>query len=78
MATKKLADLGDEVRDPVSGFKGIVVSVIRHLHGCEQVTIQAPVNKEGKWGEAYSVDRPRIEVLKSQKVPTGLQDTGGC
>jgi MinD superfamily P-loop ATPase len=77
MDKPKQADLGDAVVDTVSGFKGIVTSVTQYLHGCEQCGVQAPMLKDGKIGEVYSFDRPRLKVVTKGKIKVGSRETGG-
>ncbi len=77
MVKAKQADLGDEVVDTVSGFRGIVINVTRFLHGCEQCGVQAPVTKDKKLGDSYSFDRPRLRVVTRNKIKVGSQETGG-
>lgn len=34
-----MVELGDFVKDPISGFKGIAVSRHHYLHGCDRISI---------------------------------------
>lgn len=43
-----MVNLGDKVRDTISGFKGVVVSKHHYLQGSTRVTVQPEV-KEGDW-----------------------------
>ncbi len=71
-------NLGDEVRDIVTGFKGVAVGRTTWLSGCDRITIQPKgVNKDGKVYEACSFDIDTIEVLKAKKVKEGQHKTGG-
>lgn len=63
-----MANLGDEVRCKVTGFKGIVTSTSQCLTGCDRAGVRAPMTKEGKMGEEYWFDIPCLEVLKKGKV----------
>ncbi|MFA6882170.1 MAG: hypothetical protein WCQ97_10870 [Aminobacterium sp.] len=63
MEGKKLnIKLGREVRDKVSGFRGIIVGEVKYLYGCHQFCILPPAKnnelKEGQW-----FDEGRIEVV---------------
>ena len=69
--------LGDEVKCKVSGFRGIVTSVTNFLNGCVQVGIQAPVTKDGKFGESWSIDVSQLVVVNAGKVVIKKQDVGG-
>jgi hypothetical protein len=37
--TPGVAQLGDRVRDPITGFEGICVSVIQYMQGCERIGV---------------------------------------
>ena len=70
-------NLGDLVKDSVSGFKGIVVATHNYLNGCTRVSIQPPVDKDGKLPDALSFDEPQVEVIKPKKAKEDNHKTGG-
>lgn len=76
-------ELGDKVRDKVTGFTGIAVSRIFWLYGCNRIGIQPPVGKDGKRPETEYFDEPQCEVVKKGVIKTGLSkhpteaETGG-
>ena len=76
-----MVELGDKVKDPVSGFIGVAVSSHHYLHGCTRISVQPPVDKDGKLPEIQSFDEPQLEVLKTQVVKPdpapSPQRTGG-
>ena len=69
-------NLGDEVRDTITGFEGVVVAVTKWLHGCRRITVQPRTLHEGKVPDTASFDEPQVEVLKSASVAT-TGNTGG-
>jgi hypothetical protein len=70
--------LGDEVRDKVTGFKGIAVGVTKWLTGCDRYVVQPRgVNKDGKIYENQSFDEGTLEVVKTKAIKEGKHDTGG-
>ena len=75
MAVKaKTVELGDNVKDLISGFKGIVVGRTDWLYGCTRFGVQGKMDKEGKVQEAQWFDKPQLvvitkAVMKPQKVP---------
>lgn len=77
MKTTPHVHLGDEVKDTVTGFKGIVTSITEYLNGCRRVGVQPPIDKDGKMPDAYSIDEPQLVITKAGKVKVGPQDTGG-
>lgn len=57
-------ELGDRVRDRATGFTGIAYARTRYLYGCERISIQPPVDADGKLPEQCAFDEPGIEVLE--------------
>jgi hypothetical protein len=72
-----MVQLGDEVKDTVTGFKGTAVAITEWLHGCRRVLIQPVVDKDGKHVDSYQVDEPQVQVLTPKAVERGSNDTGG-
>jgi hypothetical protein len=70
-------NLGDEVKHKYSGVKGIAVSRTTYLSGCDRISIQPKVKKDGSLGDAYSFDEPEIEIIKAKKVRKPQGKTGG-
>ncbi len=61
-------NLGDEVKDIITGLKGIVIGKTKWMYGCNRVIIQPPMDKDGKVPDGYSVDEPQVEVIKPKKI----------
>lgn len=72
-----MANLGDKVRDSVSGFQGVVVAKTMYLNGCTRVGVQPRIGKDGKHPDSATFDEPQLELLKVGAVKTGRRDTGG-
>ena len=72
-----MVNLGDLVKDSVSGFKGIAVSQHTYLNGCDRITVQPSVDIKGKHPDSVTFDEPQLIVLKKQKVSIGQKITGG-
>jgi hypothetical protein len=75
------ANLGDKVKDRVTGFTGIVTSISHYLNGCIRCGVQPEVlEKDGKYPEALNIDIEQLEVLKPAYVvleaatPSGAND----
>lgn len=78
MAKNEKVELGDVVKDRVTGFKGVVVGITRWLYGCDRAIVQPEgINKEGKTYENQSFDAPQLEVVTKKKVTAGDGTTGG-
>jgi hypothetical protein len=61
-------ELGQKVRDKVSGFEGIAVCRHIYLEGCERISVQPLVDKEGKLPEAATFDEPQLEVIEDTEI----------
>jgi hypothetical protein len=67
------AQPGDEVKDIVTGFRGIVTARTSWLHGCDRISITP--NKLGSDGlpvKEQSFDEQRVEIIKRGKVKSTL------
>lgn len=72
----KRIELGDEARDTITGFRGVVVADTKWLHGCRRLTLQPRTLHEGKPVEPLSFDEPQLELIPAQREP-GTGRTGG-
>jgi len=72
-----MVDLGDKVKDTVSGYEGIAVCKCSYLQGCDRIAIQAPVNKKGIKPDWEYFDEPQLKVVKKNVVKQGSRVTGG-
>lgn len=70
-------NLGDKVKDTVSGFAGVVTCRHEYLNGCARLSIQPPVNKDGTLPEERSFDEPQLKVTKPRVVKEGSKRKGG-
>lgn len=61
-------NLGDKVRDKVSGFAGIVIGRTEWLYGCVRCIVQSQELKDGKPVDAVQVDEPQLELLQSAAI----------
>jgi hypothetical protein len=61
-------ELGDRVRDKISGMKGIVVGICDWLYSCQRVVVQPEGSKDGKAFENFNADVPQVEVIKKRVV----------
>ncbi len=63
--------LGDEVKDPITGYEGIACARITYLQGCDRIGIQAPAmkakDKLTEVPELYYVDEPQLVITKPFK-----------
>ena len=59
MTTEWKFDLGEEVKDVVTGFKGVIIVRSQWLNGCVQYGIKPRVKRDGKLSETEYFDEPR-------------------
>ena len=55
--------LGQEVKDRVTGFKGIVIGRTEYLHGCLRLLVQPPLHKDKGLPDGVSFDEPDLEII---------------
>lgn len=58
-------NLGDRIRDRISGLTGIITSRSEHLFGCARYWLQPQEHKDGKVGEGCWLDEDSIEVVEA-------------
>lgn len=74
-------NLGDKVKDSVTGLEGIVTGKTDYLNGCTRVHVQPQELKDGKPVDFSVFDEPQLEVIqrdavKADRRPSG-EKTGG-
>lgn len=66
--SKEIVELGDEVIDPITGYKGVVIAISTWLWGCRRVGVQALGVHDGKPVEDQWFDDNRVTILVKGKV----------
>ncbi len=76
--------LGDKVKDIVTGMNGVAISRVTFMNGCIYYNVQEPQNMDKQTGITTVPDpvflmQARLEVLKPEvaKVPVSAPTTGG-
>lgn len=65
MSTKfEPIQLGDRVKDPITGLTGIAICVTTWLHGCIRIGVQPESVKDGKKPEDVYFDQSQLVVVK--------------
>lgn len=73
-----MVQLGDKVRDLVTGFEGVAVAKTTWLSGCDRFTVQPQgVTAEWKTLETETFDVTQLEVVEAGAVKIERRDTGG-
>lgn len=71
-------ELGDEVKDEITGFAGVAVARTQWLTGCDRITVRPrKVTKEGKIIDYETFDEAQLAVTKRKSVPRRNNDRGG-
>lgn len=55
--------LGQEVKDRVTGFQGIVTSRTKFLNSCDRMAVQPKYNPEQGLKEPEVFDEPDLEII---------------
>ena len=63
-----MIELGDRVKDKISGLKGIVVGISNYLYGCRRISIQPEESKDGKPAEWFTIDEPQVDVVEKAAI----------
>ena len=71
-----MINLGDKVKDTISGFIGIAIAKHSYLYGCTRISVQPPV-KEGKLAESEAFDEPQLFIISKTVIKEGNKDVGG-
>lgn len=73
-------ELGDEVMDVFTKFKGHIEARTQCLNGCIQYILQPVVDKEGKLPDGCQIDEQSLKLIKKsplKKRKDGEEFTGG-
>lgn len=64
-----MIELGDKVKDPVTGFVGIAVAKTTWLHGCNRISVQPQdLNKDGAPRDAQVFDEMQLTIIKKAVI----------
>lgn len=71
-------ELGEVVKDKVTGFSGIVIGRASHISGCDTYGVQPKELKDGMPQEAKWLDEPRLNATGKSiaMVDERVQRTG--
>lgn len=64
-----MINLGDDVKDIITGLKGVAVSKIEYKNGCVQYGVQRKILKDGEIPEIEYIDPSDLEVVVEKKKP---------
>ena len=64
-------DLGDQVKDQVSGYIGVITGRTQWLNGCVRYILEAQKLEGGKPVDPLNVDEQQLVLMKALKVNVG-------
>ena len=67
-------NLGDEVKDKITGYKGTAICRHTYLQGCDRISVQPKISKANPSTTDESFDEPQLIVTKAKAV-VGNGDT---
>lgn len=73
----RMINLGDKVRDKVSGLEGTVVSKVEYLNGCVQYGVQPKFKKGATELPTWNIDSTQLEIV-GKKIVVKKKGTGGA
>ena len=62
-----IIQLGDTVKDAITGFVGIAVARTEFMHTCNLITVQPLAYDESTMSESCFIDEPQLEII-SKKI----------
>jgi hypothetical protein len=68
MDASSIIQLGQTVKDKLTGFTGLVTGRCEYISGCHQILIQPPVKGENEFVEPHWLDEERVETLPAATV----------
>lgn len=75
-----MIQLGNEVKDTISGLTGIATGRAEYLFGCARVLVEPMACREGKPCEGQWLDEQRIVTTKKRSIkvsPESYATSGG-
>ena len=70
-----MIELGNKVRDLVTGFEGIATARIEYINGCIQYCVKPKISEDGKMVDGEYLDEGQIEFVDKgvvmESTPSG-------
>ena len=61
-------DMGDEVKDTVTNYQGVIVAITYYMTGCIHCSLQSKMTKDGKVADWENFDETRLKIVKKARV----------
>lgn len=71
-------NLGDKVKDTISGLTGIATARLEYLNGCVQYGVSGKADKDGKIPDTMYIDHSQLTLVTPKAVTVKAADTGGA
>lgn len=71
-------NLGDTVRDMVTGFEGVAISRVEYLNGCVQFCVKPPIDKDKKMRDGEYIDVHQLVIVSNKQARVEKSETGGA
>jgi len=68
-----MIELGQEAKDKITGFKGVITSRLTFLYGCDQYGISPKANEAGEIKLTEYFDEGRLEITGRGILPEEVQ-----
>lgn len=72
----KTTEMGQKVKDKITGFTGVVTARCQYISGCNQSLVQPPVKDDGTFVDSKWFDEDRLEALDAPKVAVEVTNPG--
>lgn len=72
-----MINLGDKVKDKITGFEGIAVARVEYLTGCTRYEVKPDKLKDEKTIDSEWIDERQLTVTKSDKIVLNKSDNAG-
>lgn len=69
-------EMGDRVKDTLSGFTGVVIARSEHMTGCNQLYVLPVSDKDNEVKEGHWFDVERIEKIEAAVIEVKPRLTG--
>jgi hypothetical protein len=70
--------LGDTVKDRITGFQGVVTGRCEYITGCNQVLVVPKIKSDGSFSESVWFDEQRVDILSEPRVTIDNGANPGC
>lgn len=65
LASNEVINLGDLVKDKITGFEGVVECISEWLNACRRITVRPTILKDGLPIDSHTFDEPQLDIVKA-------------